>query len=206
MQWPLHAWLVLRTKLHTQLLGPLDWEEEPPVTTGELNAADEERAAAYRRHFETYWSDLKHFRQYWLEVDNGVLSRRGPEPLFLQYYDCIHNSAAWGRPDARVASALWWAYEAYLKSKLRDLDPDLRTLCVRDFLIDTRRPISSLRGDREVFVRKCDRASKFITIISSIIYAVSRLAILILLFTSLRSVPEAVYENSPWTRFLPNIS
>ncbi|KUJ21636.1 uncharacterized protein LY89DRAFT_637487 [Mollisia scopiformis] len=32
------------------------------------------------------------------------------------------------------------------------------------------------------------------------------LAILVLLFTSLRSTPKGVYDDTPWTRFLPNIS
>ncbi|KAH6708721.1 hypothetical protein BKA61DRAFT_557532 [Leptodontidium sp. MPI-SDFR-AT-0119] len=41
---------------------------------------------------------------------------------------------------------------------------------------------------------------------SGIVYTASRLIILVLLFTCLRAVPERVYENTPWTRFLPNIS
>lgn len=54
--------------------------------------------------------------------------------------------------------------------------------------------------------RACTRASTFLTICSGIVYACARLTIVVLLFTSLRSVPEGVYLNTPWTRFLPNIS
>ncbi|KAI0861837.1 hypothetical protein F4860DRAFT_159941 [Xylaria cubensis] len=50
------------------------------------------------------------------------------------------------------------------------------------------------------------RVSKFLTIGGSILYIISRLIIIVLLFTSLRAVPKGVYDNTPWTRFLPNFS
>ncbi|KAK0751441.1 hypothetical protein B0T18DRAFT_435790 [Schizothecium vesticola] len=39
-----------------------------------------------------------------------------------------------------------------------------------------------------------------------IIYSAARLVIMVLLFTSLRAVPEGVYHNTSWTRFLPHVS
>ncbi|KAI0185454.1 hypothetical protein EV127DRAFT_441513 [Xylaria flabelliformis] len=48
--------------------------------------------------------------------------------------------------------------------------------------------------------------SKFLTIGGSILYIISRLIIIVLLFTSLRAVPKGVYDDTPWTRFLPNFS
>lgn len=50
-----------------------------------------------------------------------------------------------------------------------------------------------------------NRASRFITIIGSILYAVIRMVLLVLAFAALRSVPQGVYTTT-WTRFLPNIS
>ncbi|TRX93761.1 hypothetical protein FHL15_005437 [Xylaria flabelliformis] len=50
------------------------------------------------------------------------------------------------------------------------------------------------------------RVSKFLTIGGSILYIISRLIILVLLFTSLRAVPKGVYDDTPWTRFLPSFS
>ncbi|KAI1161387.1 hypothetical protein F5B18DRAFT_663121 [Nemania serpens] len=38
------------------------------------------------------------------------------------------------------------------------------------------------------------------------IYIAARLILLVLLLTSLRAVPKGVYEDTPWTRFLPNFS
>ncbi|AEO64639.1 uncharacterized protein THITE_47478 [Thermothielavioides terrestris NRRL 8126] len=39
-----------------------------------------------------------------------------------------------------------------------------------------------------------------------ILYTAARLAILVLVFTSLRRVPAGVYQDTPWTRFLPTFS
>jgi hypothetical protein len=51
-----------------------------------------------------------------------------------------------------------------------------------------------------------EQISRFLTISSGILYIAARLIILVLLFTCLRAVPLGVYENTPWTRFLPNFS
>lgn len=50
------------------------------------------------------------------------------------------------------------------------------------------------------------RVSNAVFIIGLILYAASRLIILIILFTSLRAAPAAVYQNTVWTRFLPSFS
>ncbi|KAI0410336.1 hypothetical protein F5X98DRAFT_359757 [Xylaria grammica] len=50
------------------------------------------------------------------------------------------------------------------------------------------------------------RVSNFLFLGTTIIYVASRLIILVLLFTCLRSAPKGVYEVTPWTRFIPNIS
>jgi hypothetical protein len=48
-------------------------------------------------------------------------------------------------------------------------------------------------------------ASKFVKILMGFLYPIPRLAILVLIFTSLRAVPSAVYDDS-WTKFLPSLS
>ncbi|GAW14721.1 hypothetical protein ANO14919_041240 [Xylariales sp. No.14919] len=50
------------------------------------------------------------------------------------------------------------------------------------------------------------RISNFLFLGTTIIYIASRLIILVLLFTCLRSAPKGIYEVTPWTRFIPNIS
>lgn len=51
-----------------------------------------------------------------------------------------------------------------------------------------------------------DTASQVIMIGGGIFYIIARLILLGLLFTSLRLVPIGVYENTPWTRFIPSFS
>lgn len=57
-----------------------------------------------------------------------------------------------------------------------------------------------------LFEKRFRRSSNVVFILSFIIYASSRLIILIILFTSLRAAPSGVYENTAWTRFLPSFS
>ncbi|KAI1181582.1 hypothetical protein F5B17DRAFT_424683 [Nemania serpens] len=49
-------------------------------------------------------------------------------------------------------------------------------------------------------------ASRFIILSSIIIYIASRMIIMVLLFTSLRAIPQGVYRLTPWTEFLPGFS
>ncbi|KAK1782646.1 hypothetical protein QBC45DRAFT_367571 [Copromyces sp. CBS 386.78] len=50
------------------------------------------------------------------------------------------------------------------------------------------------------------RLSRAVNIITGILYTVARVALLALMFSSLRAVPKGVYETSDWTRFLPSFS
>lgn len=45
-----------------------------------------------------------------------------------------------------------------------------------------------------------------VTIFTIIIYTTARLIVIVLLFTTLRKVPVGVYDNTTWTRFIPNVS
>lgn len=58
----------------------------------------------------------------------------------------------------------------------------------------------------EAFSRRWSRVSRVISIVSVIFYATARVIIIIFLFTSFRAAPTGVYQNTVWTRFLPNIS
>ncbi|KAK4233271.1 hypothetical protein C8A03DRAFT_39029 [Achaetomium macrosporum] len=206
LDWPWQFWFVFHTRLSQQLSDTLDWEEQPTVT-GELPPDAKETAGKDRSALEASWSNLGYFRESWSEVNNGIITRQYAHPLFLLRYDYIlGEDTNGGSRNVELSAKQLRAYEAYLKTKPPDLAPDLRDFCVRDFLVNNRQPIEALKSRRKAFEKNCNRASRFVTISSSIVYAASRLVIMVLLFTSLRSVPEGVYENSPWTRFLPNIS
>ena len=60
-----------------------------------------------------------------------------------------------------------------------------------------------IREKKERTQRNYDRVSTTTTIGCGIVSAIARLMILII-FTSLRSVPAGVYDNTNWTRFLPS--
>ncbi|ETS85561.1 hypothetical protein PFICI_03586 [Pestalotiopsis fici W106-1] len=53
---------------------------------------------------------------------------------------------------------------------------------------------------------QCTRASRIVTIGGGILYITARLILLALLFSPLRSAPIGVYQNTPWTRFIPSFS
>ncbi|KAJ4388154.1 hypothetical protein N0V93_008760 [Gnomoniopsis smithogilvyi] len=48
-------------------------------------------------------------------------------------------------------------------------------------------------------------ATNILTVVGGVFYALARIAIIVLVFTCLRATPEGVYQNTPWTRFLPHI-
>jgi hypothetical protein len=77
-----------------------------------------------------------------------------------------------------------------------------------DFLLFLIRHPGFIRGEKERLENiliPCDRASRFITVMGGIFYAIVRIIILALAFAALRFVPEGVYITS-WTGLLPNIS
>jgi hypothetical protein len=100
----------------------------------------------------------------------------------------------------------WNQYEGYLRSTISSLKPELREFCVRDVVAGKIPDLDSLNEKSLDFLKKCNRASQYLATVSSIIYAAARIATLVLVFSSLRSVPDSVYEDVQWTRFLPHIS
>jgi hypothetical protein len=104
------------------------------------------------------------------------------------------------------ASELWKEYEEYLKKKLDNTRYAPLTIGCLDSIFDMDAKFDELDQNRYRWQQNCDQVARFTTIGTGILYAIARLMILVLLFTSLRSVPKGVYENTPWTRFLPNIS
>jgi hypothetical protein len=77
-----------------------------------------------------------------------------------------------------------------------------------DFFLSLIRHPGLIRGEKERLEKiliPCDRASRFITIMGGIFYAIVRIVILALAFAALRFAPEGAYIAS-WTRLLPNIS
>ncbi|KAI1192934.1 hypothetical protein F5X97DRAFT_315863 [Nemania serpens] len=106
----------------------------------------------------------------------------------------------------RDALEFWDDFENYLWKDSAAPDSSIPGVkCVRS-IINARERYQ--RADKRCEARKraYNQISRFLFIGSSMIYIAARLIILVLLFTSLRAVPKGVYEDAPWTRFLPSFS
>jgi hypothetical protein len=100
----------------------------------------------------------------------------------------------------------WDDFEGYLSSKIGRTGttiPEIR--CVHHIFEVMEQYKTEVKRNEE-WRKACNQASQFFIISIGIVYIASRLTILVLLFTCLRAVPEGVYEDTPWTRFLPNFS
>ena len=101
---------------------------------------------------------------------------------------------------------MWDDYEDYLKTKLDPAGPRVPAICCLSFILDMMVKFKYLNARTDKIKRNCDQASRILIISIGILYMAARVTILVLLLTSLRLVPEGIYVNTPWTRFLPNIS
>jgi hypothetical protein len=148
-----------------------------------------------------YHGHLCELYSRWQRLKQG---ERGIEILrfFTSLYHPNHHS--WSYIEKIID--FWDDYGDYLRKKVMPPNiPPLRRGCASYFLT---------RGD--LFVHEWhriekqryayNRVSTLFIIGTGIVYLAARLIILVLLFTSLRAVPAGVYENTPWTRFLPSFS
>ncbi|KAK3953871.1 hypothetical protein QBC32DRAFT_337730 [Pseudoneurospora amorphoporcata] len=106
-----------------------------------------------------------------------------------------------------------WVNEA---EQGQDLEPDLipcrqvisaLETCVEQYdQFDSHGELHKYELAKRRLTDKARRRSRAVNIISGILYTVARVALLALMFSSLRAVPKGVYETSDWTRFLPSFS
>lgn len=70
--------------------------------------------------------------------------------------------------------------------------------------------VSALNMTRQEYEKHVRRrygaVAKAINVRGGIVYTVSRVALIALMFSSLREVPDAVYDRPDWTRFVPSFS
>lgn len=83
--------------------------------------------------------------------------------------------------------------------------PDVNDTCL-DRIEQTRLGATNIRERVRKTEMRWLRVSNTITIIGVVFYGIARLIIIVLLFTTLRAMPVGVYQNTSWTRYLPNIS
>jgi hypothetical protein len=205
--WKWESWFTFRSTPGTR-----NWDIAPPcladpppeakqIARDDLEALD--RQWTFLCNFLDIWPQLKERKKRWnlwtdvrrifMSLHTTVLSFHSSEtPLF------------WTR---QMAPSLWREYEEHLKmTKLDIVTRGRLTMGCLDSFFDVLPMVLDLMKRTGRLKQNYDQVSTVIMIGISILYGISRLTLLVLLFTSLRSVPEGVYENTPWTRFLPSIS
>lgn len=146
-----------------------------------------------------FFENLQHFYELWKRAKKG-----GGDAYLLQ--TLLEHMIRMEQFSSSESLGFWDDFESHLKDTiLPPSDPLLGRDCIRHFL-----KVADQFKTEEKQVQKwkdaCNWISQFLVISTGIVYVASRLIILVLLFTSLRAVPKGVYENTPWTRFLPSIS
>jgi hypothetical protein len=106
------------------------------------------------------------------------------------------------------ALEFWDDYEeSYIRKRFAGADKELpRIKCVRLILTTMDRFEKDEFQRNKRFRGYFQQISRFVSIVGPVLYIAARLTILVLMFTSLRAVPAGVYENTPWSKFLPSLS
>lgn len=103
--------------------------------------------------------------------------------------------------------AMWRDYEDYVGDQVGvPPGPTDRATFPEQLIITWGTTLKNEIDWTEKLQEHCHRASTILTISGLILYTATRLVILVLLFTCLRSAPAGVYQVTPWVRFLPNFS
>lgn len=180
-----------------------NWEEAP--TAAQISQLKQDRStwrksALLLNRLRFYDSDLSMFVKRWMEAKGG----RRDKFLVGEWANFLVQTPRKKYPDE--VRELRRDFEKFLRTKLNESGLTVPDLNCAEFIETVAVHFALGRATQALWQRNCHRASQFATISSGIVYAASRLIILALLFTCLRDVPRAVYEDIPWTRYLPNIS
>ena len=192
LYWPPESWFALRSLEP----GTRNWDKAPN------GLADLPPQAEKITRDEQNWirhnlSMMSYFRPPIVKAKEGGIDHE----LYLEL--CLFRHMG---DEYIKAAELWDEYEEYLKTKLNLAVPSTTTFHCLRFMVNMKdRPASLWRKSFDL-KRTFDQVTRVLTISIGILYTIARLTILVLLFTSLREVPEGIYINTSWPRFLPNIS
>lgn len=145
---------------------------------------------------------------YYIETLDTILRPFREKPRDFRLIEKIQHKFSWVSSvhPSRLSLEFWDEYEdSQRKIHLQPGHPIPNPTAVRysfELLERFEREDKRCREKQASYSRVCE----FLVLGTGIIYVASRLIILVLLFTSLRSAPKGIYDNTPWTRFLPNIS
>lgn len=183
-----------------------NWGEKPTPAIVEHCKRNNDEWAKATIEFSAIWNfrgKLKMFRGCWVYALEG----RNDQPSILRSW---WYTAGLGMEPRKLQGRngvleFCREYEAMVSNESGVSVPDTNTTYVEEMLRafnEAGYVFPRMRAFRE----RCSQVSNVTTIIGIILYAIARLIIIVLLFTSLRAAPAGVYQDTAWTRFLPNIS
>ena len=195
LRWPPESWFALRSREP----GTRDWGKalnglaDLPPQAKEITHNDQEWISANL-------SRLRLIRSLIVQAKEG---RRGDLYSSL----CMNFWSLEDMDDEYIKAAeVWDEYEEYLKTKLDPAVPEISAIRCLGFILNMKARVKDLKDRSYKLKRTYNQLARVLTISISILYTIARLTILVLLFTSLRAAPVEIYKNTPWPRFLPNIS
>ena len=196
LRWPPESWFAL-CSLDP---GTRDWDKAP---NGLADLPPQAEKITYndQRWIRENLRRLRNLRPWIVQAKEGRRDSDLYEALGREF-ECFKDI---GNRYIKVAE-LWDEYEDYLKTKLDPAAPEISAIRCLGFIVNMKARAKYLRYRNKELKRTYDQASRYLTISVGILYTIARLTILVLLFTSLRAVPEEIYKNTLWPRFLPNIS
>jgi hypothetical protein len=167
--------------------GSRDWDKEPSNQLFAQLEAEGKVVECQRKRdkLKNYWRHMEKFATFWVVPREG---RLGPNLRDHLMTLCGSIQSDTGTD----ISGLWREYEQHLKLKFATYGLTAPDIKCRDFIVNLGDEFNQNWQKMQKLSWRCNQASQFLTISSSILYIAARLIILILLFTSLRSVPEGV--------------
>lgn len=187
--------------------GDLDWEERP----SEEAIRNTRLVNEYRKEWWTHKAELtaeffSAFTQFGRHWDGlramGEKGFRSKQQLneFYHEVEAINSSFLLMQPFNEV---FWASYEDRLKHTVPDSGAEYLEATVVEHIV---KAFQHAEGEFGQLQERCEHAAKIVANLSSIIYVIARLMVIVLMFTCLRAVPVGVYQVTPWTRYFPKIS
>jgi len=99
----------------------------------------------------------------------------------------------------------WRLYEACVGSDLKEKGIELPHFYLEEYLAAELSRMAEDFNFIQLGMFRSDTITGVLSLVAGTLYGIARMALLLVAFTSLRSVPEALYTDS-WTRYMANIS
>jgi hypothetical protein len=132
--------------------------------------------------------------------------RRVAEDYPYQDVRQILRAKLWtASPISPAYTPSWKLYEDFVRDRFKAEEQSVPDGYYLEYLVEQKYTIFQQEDDADAFQMRCYQFSRVVAIFSGTLYAISRAALIVVAFTSLRSVPEELYVTS-WTRFMPNVS